>query len=79
LTVTSWANLELYELGFGDAAGKPMFVRTPFAEHDGLVVMLPRRRGVVEKGGGEKMEVIVLLRTEDMEKLEKDESWRSWA
>ena len=85
LTLTSWANLGLYECDFGDGIGRPEFVRVPYAEFDGLVIILPRCRAKgaerVESEGqpkDEMIEMVVMLSRDDMEALERDEVWRSW-
>ncbi|BCS25429.1 uncharacterized protein APUU_50140S [Aspergillus puulaauensis] len=71
LAITSWADLELYEVDFGAGLGRPGFVRLPYMEADGVAVLLPRRRGGVD----ESLEVMVLLRRDDMAVLERDEEW----
>jgi hypothetical protein len=75
LSITSWAELGLYDANFGDALGKPQIVRVPDVPRDGLVIILPRRR---EQGTEEKIEIAVYLRKDDMERLDTDEAWRSW-
>ncbi|KAK4451959.1 trichothecene 3-O-acetyltransferase [Podospora aff. communis PSN243] len=74
LSVTSWANMGVYESDFGERVGRPVFMRVPEFESDGLVVVLPRKR----EGREEKIEVVLLLCEEDLEFLEGDEVWRSW-
>jgi trichothecene 3-O-acetyltransferase len=86
LTMTSWANLPVYDCDFGEQLGKPKFVRPPFAQWDGLTIILPRRRQEVSSNTGSKgdddqeevIEVITMLRKDDIESLEKDHVWRSW-
>ena len=63
----------LYETDFRDV-GRPRFMGIPYVPADGLVVILPRRRGGVE----EQIEVTVMLREDDMEGLRESELWRSW-
>jgi hypothetical protein len=73
LTLTSWANMGVYECNFGDSLGQPEFVRIPYAEFDGLVIVLPRRRSEEEK-----IEAVVMLCEEDMAAIESDDVWKSW-
>ncbi|OOF98729.1 hypothetical protein ASPCADRAFT_42102 [Aspergillus carbonarius ITEM 5010] len=79
LVITSWANLGVYGVEFGGGIGRPRFVRVECGEADGVVVVLPRRRGVVqgvkEEEEEEGVEVVVMLRADDMEGLEADEMW----
>jgi trichothecene 3-O-acetyltransferase len=81
LTMTSWANLPIYELDFGECLGKPLFVRPPYAEWDGLVIVLPRRRRETagDEASEEVVEVVVMARKDDMERLEKDVMWNTWS
>ncbi|KAM5345164.1 hypothetical protein ACJ41O_011026 [Fusarium nematophilum] len=67
LTITSWADLDLYEMDFGAELGKPEFIRTPHSEADGVGLVMPRRRLA-----DEVLEVVVMLRRDDMEALEKE-------
>ncbi|PLB49852.1 hypothetical protein P170DRAFT_193072 [Aspergillus steynii IBT 23096] len=73
LTITSWADLELYDLDFGDAMGKPKFVRVPYLEADGVAIVLPRQRAVPH----EVLEVMVMLRRDYMDALERDVMWQT--
>jgi hypothetical protein len=75
LSITSWANLNTYSVDFGPHLGLPDFVRLPYAEVDGLVIVLPRRRTSTP----ETIEVVVMLRQDDMAELERNEIWRSWS
>ncbi len=78
LAMTSWANLKLYEADFGEAVGKPRFVRVPEGRSDGVVVVLPRKEEErIEGGAGGSIEVAVILNAEDLAALEKDEAWTS--
>ncbi|PYH93988.1 hypothetical protein BO71DRAFT_354145, partial [Aspergillus ellipticus CBS 707.79] len=72
VTITSWADLGLYEMDFGGGIGKPGFVRLPCVEADGVVVVLPRKRGAEREG----LEVVVMLRRDCMQGLERDGMWR---
>jgi hypothetical protein len=74
LTITSWANLDTYSVNFGPELGLPDFVRVPYAEVDGLNIVLPRRRTSIP----EIIEVVVMLRKDDMEELERNAMWRYW-
>lgn len=75
LTITSWLNLPLYDLEFGQDLGKPGFVRVPYLEADGVGIILPRR--ATEEAGRPDgvFDVMVMLRRDDMEILEKDNLW----
>ncbi|KAF2790991.1 hypothetical protein K505DRAFT_310363 [Melanomma pulvis-pyrius CBS 109.77] len=75
LSITSWAELGLYDANFGDTLGKPQMVRVPDVPRDGLIIILPRRR---EQGTEEKIEIAVYLRKDDAERLDKDDTWRRW-
>lgn len=79
VALTSWANLGLYDMDFGDGIGKPDIVRIPGVPFDGLVVILPRRRKTFSKvDEDEIIEVTVMLREDDMENLNQNAAWRSW-
>ncbi|KAB8205542.1 hypothetical protein BDV34DRAFT_213118 [Aspergillus parasiticus] len=73
LIITSWADLDWYEMDFGPMLGRPKFVRFPCMEADGVVVILPSQRDLSE----EKLEIMVMLRRDDMESLENDSMWRN--
>ncbi|OAL40117.1 hypothetical protein AYO20_00535 [Fonsecaea nubica] len=77
LTITSWANLGLYDADFGAELGKPEFVRLASAEADGVSIILPRRRGTRDGPSCSVIEVTIMLRKDDMEALERDDLWRS--
>lgn len=72
VTMTSWANLGLYEADFGGAVGKPKFVRVPEGRADGIVIVLPLKEEERVEGTGGCIEVVVILNTEDLAALEKD-------
>ncbi|EYE90106.1 uncharacterized protein EURHEDRAFT_417774 [Aspergillus ruber CBS 135680] len=72
LTITNWADLELYEMDFGDLLGRPKFVRLPYMEADGVALILPRQRAVSQ----EVLEVMVMLRRNHMDALESDPLWQ---
>ncbi|KAJ8107799.1 hypothetical protein OPT61_g8613 [Boeremia exigua] len=70
LTITSWADLDLYALDFGIGLGKPEFVRMPYVEADGVGIIMPRRRVA-----DEILEVVIMLRRDDMDFLELYNVW----
>lgn len=72
-TITSWADLGLYEMDFGDGIGRPKFVRLPSMEADGVALILPRQRGVPQ----EMLEIMVMLRSDHMDALERDPMWQT--
>lgn len=76
LTITSWANLDFYAMDFGDGLGRPEFLRFPYTEADGVCIILPRRRASTE-GVSEIIEVVVMLRKDNMAILEKDNVWKT--
>lgn len=73
LTITSWADLDLYGMDFGDGIGKPKYVRLPSMEADGVAIVLPRRRAVPQ----EVLEIVIMLRNEHMGALERDQMWQT--
>jgi trichothecene 3-O-acetyltransferase len=82
-SVTNWTHLGLHACDFGrclggddGASGTPIFVRPPFAEFDGLVIVLPRAPSGSDEQ--EDIEMVVLLVEDDIEALEKDSVWRRW-
>ncbi|GLA84878.1 hypothetical protein AtubIFM56815_009099 [Aspergillus tubingensis] len=72
-TITSWADLDLYDLDFRPLLGKPEFVRLPYIEADSIAIILTHRR----TGSDEILEVMVMLRSDDMESLEGDGMWQT--
>ncbi|KAK4247054.1 trichothecene 3-O-acetyltransferase [Corynascus novoguineensis] len=81
LTVTSWANMDLYEADFGEGVGKAEFMRVPRAESDGFALVLPRKRrvsGAGAKRAEEGIEVVLVMHAEDMATLERDAVWASF-
>ena len=79
LAITSWANLGIYDMSFGDALGRPEFVRIPYAEVDSLAIVLPRKRAGGESASEDVIEVVVMLRRDDLESLQQDELWKKLA
>ena len=77
LSVTSWANMDVYGCEFGEWLGRPVYMRVPDFVADGLVVVLPRDR-TGREGKGEGIEVVVVLCADDVRFLEGDEVWGSW-
>jgi hypothetical protein len=71
----SWAQVAIYELDFGPTLGRPGFMRSAFIRLDGVVTFLPRRRS---EAGNEEMDVSVLLREDDMERLSHELTWNGW-
>jgi hypothetical protein len=71
----SWAQQVCYELDFGEDLGHPGYMRSALIKLDGVVTFLPRRRA---EGRIEDMDVSVLLREDDMERLSRDPVWNSW-
>ena len=79
LHFTSMAGVGLYDLDFGPHLGKPQYVRSAKIKFDGVCMMLPRKRVFEDEGEvDEAIEVSILLKDEDMERLIKNEAWRSW-
>jgi hypothetical protein len=74
LAIASWANLDTYAVDFGPELGAPDFVRVPYLQVDGLNIVLPRRRNSVP----ESIEVVVMLREDDIAELEDNAMWRCW-
>lgn len=77
LVVTSWMNFAFYP-DFGPGVGAPAYVRLPDvgADADGLLVVLPRKRG---EGGEVNIEIMVALREDDMREFEGDEVFGEFA
>lgn len=73
LTITNWADLELYGVDFGDLLGKPKLVRLPYMEADGVAIILPRQRTV----SPEMLEVMIMLRRDHIKLLERDPMWHT--
>ncbi|KAI0096921.1 transferase family-domain-containing protein [Nemania sp. FL0031] len=76
LTITSWADLDLYDTTFGEGLGRPDFIRIPCSPADGVGIVLPRKKGAAT---GEVVEVMVMLRTDDMTILENDAVWNNFS
>lgn len=78
LAITSWADQGLYEMDFGEALGKPEFIGLPYAEADSVCIVLPRRREAAAASVPESvLEVVLMLRRDDMVALEEDITWKS--
>ncbi|KIW83106.1 hypothetical protein Z517_02350 [Fonsecaea pedrosoi CBS 271.37] len=76
LTITSWADVGLYDIDFGPELGKPSFIRIPGAQADGVCIILPRKRLNRDDADKDIVEVLLMLRKDDMETLEKDSIWK---
>ena len=79
-SITSWANLDLYDMEFGAGLGKPETIRLPHIGADGVAIILPRKRAGacnVANGPG-VIEVIIMLRNDDMETLARDDQWKAF-
>jgi hypothetical protein len=77
LFITSWADLNMYDFDFGDALGKPQFVRIPYAQADGNVIILPRKRVATGAASEYGLEVVVMLQRDDLEALKEDSLWEA--
>ncbi|PVI04114.1 hypothetical protein DM02DRAFT_201755 [Periconia macrospinosa] len=75
LFITSWADLNFYDFDFGDGLAKPHFVRIPYSQADGNIVVLPRNRSETETGSSHGLEVVVMLQRTDLEALKEDSLW----
>ncbi|KAF2966603.1 hypothetical protein GQX73_g6991 [Xylaria multiplex] len=75
LTITSWADLDLYAMTFGEGLGQPEFIRIPSSVADGVGIVLPRGRAA---SISEVVEIMVMLRTDDMAILEQDTIWKNF-
>jgi hypothetical protein len=73
IAVTSWEGMGVYGQNWGLGLGTPGWARTVTSGSgfDGLGIVMPRR-----PGGG--LEVMLGLRSEDMERLERDAIWREY-
>ena len=73
LAITSWADLEVCDLDWGEAlGGRAVNFRIPKAQFDGLCIILPQKAD-----GG--LEVVVGLRTMEMERLKADDVFMRFA
>lgn len=61
------------QMDFGPMLGRPKFVSFPCMEADEVAIILPRQRCSSE----EKLEIMVMLRRDDLESLENDSMWRN--
>ncbi|KAK4114616.1 hypothetical protein N656DRAFT_705214 [Canariomyces notabilis] len=88
LSITSWANMGLYEADFGEGVGRPELMRVPWMTMDGLLIVLPRKRGLgkelwdaemrAEEAGAETIEVVVVLHPQDVVALGEDSTLCSY-
>ena len=73
LAITSWAELGLSTLDWGEAVGgQAVCVRIPKASFDGLCIILPK----LQDGS---FEVVIGLKVEHMQRLKEDEIFSSFA
>lgn len=79
LSITSWDDLDLYQMEWGSELGQPEFVRFPSTAADGVCIVLPRRRGHSGCHSQNFIEVVVMLKEEHMEALKEDSLWQSLA
>lgn len=79
LSITSWADLDLYQMGWGSELGQPEFVRFPSSAADGVCIVCPRRRGEFACGSQNLIELVVMLKKEHMEALKADSLWQRLA
>lgn len=77
LTITSWADLDLYQMSWGAELGQPELVRIPSSAADGVCIVLPRRRVEFASHSQNLIEVLILLKAEHMEALKADSLWQS--
>ncbi|KAF5553686.1 C-8 acyltransferase [Fusarium mexicanum] len=77
VTITSWADLDLYQMGWGSELGQPEFVRLPFSAADGVCIILPRRRVESASHSQNLVEVVIMLKAEHLETLKADSLWQS--
>ena len=69
LTNTSWADLD-FGIDFSARLGRLEVVRVPYIEANGVSLILPKRS---LHGGQEVLEVMIMLRRDDMDTL--DQVW----
>ncbi|KAM4057678.1 transferase family protein [Hirsutella rhossiliensis] len=81
LAILSWADFGLHGMDFGMGLGLPDFIRVPCGggAADGLCLLLPRRVPVAADASEEVLELLIVLRREDMHALEQDGIWQSFA
>ncbi|KAF9891446.1 hypothetical protein FE257_003912 [Aspergillus nanangensis] len=73
LTITSWADLDLYDANFGASMGRPRYVRFPYMEADGVAIIMPRQRAA----RNEVLEIMIMLRRDHMALFENDSMWQT--
>jgi trichothecene 3-O-acetyltransferase len=74
LILTSWRDFSYYDLDFGEI-GKPQWVRKPWSRNAAAIVVLPQDRSVGSEKG---IEVVLLLREDDMDRLMHDAEFMKW-
>lgn len=79
ITYVSWTDFPVYDVDFGPLLGKPEWFRCPYRALDGVVKVLPRRKGIRPGSEEEGLEVNIELNTDAMEKLLRDPLWNTFA
>jgi hypothetical protein len=77
LILTSWRDFPYYELDFGDL-GKPQWARKPWSRHAASIVVLPRDESIDKDSDEKGIEVVLLLREDDMHRLVGDLEFMKW-
>ncbi|KAM0230826.1 hypothetical protein ACHAPO_008882 [Fusarium lateritium] len=77
VTITSWADLDLYQIGWGSELGQPEFVRLPFSAADGVCIILPRKRVESVSHSRNLVEVMIMLKAEHLVALKADSLWQN--
>ncbi|KAI0416167.1 transferase family-domain-containing protein [Xylaria grammica] len=77
LTITSWADLDFYAMEFGKGLGRPEFTRVASSAADGVGIILPRKGA--SAGTSEVVEIMIMLRSDDMSVLEEDAVWKDFS
>ncbi|KAL6889972.1 transferase family domain-containing protein [Trichoderma evansii] len=77
LTISSWADLDFYNMEFGTELGSPDCVRIPYTEADGVCLILPRKKFAANGNlFKEVVEIMVMLREDDMDCLKNN--WKEF-
>lgn len=75
LIVTNVSNFDPFN-DFGPLLGRPLFIRHGSKSIDGMVIVMPLRKGTgFTEHDKDEVEVMVFLREDDMEELSLDETW----
>ncbi|KAL2131042.1 hypothetical protein VTI74DRAFT_5605 [Chaetomium olivicolor] len=79
VSVSSWANMGVYEAEFGSGVGRLQSLRVPEIKGvDRCLVVVPRKREGGWEGGEKRIEVVVCLCEEDLEALGIDGVWTKY-